>query len=36
MDKKDNCDLLLLLLAIVMTDIDFVQACVEYGNNCNR
>jgi len=35
MDKKDNCDLLL-LLAIVVTDIDFVQACVEYGNNCNR
>ncbi len=25
MDKKDNCDLLL-LLAIVVTDIDFVEA----------
>ena len=29
MGKKDNCDLLLLLLAIVVTDIDFVEACVE-------
>ncbi len=35
MDKKDNCDLLI-LLAIVVTDIGFVESCVEYGNNGNR